>query len=65
VDVVRPLRDAREGAGRDRADGHAARHHGSGVVGDATRARRELGDRMVDALIPRIVQVCKETAGKE
>jgi len=37
----------------------------SGVVGDATKARRELGDRMVEALIPRIVQVCKETAGKE
>ena len=37
----------------------------SGVVGDATKARRELGDRMVEVLIPRIVQVCKETAGKE
>ena len=37
----------------------------SGVVGDATKARRELGDRMVEALITRIVQVCKETAGKE
>ena len=37
----------------------------SGVVGDATRARRELGERMVDALVPRIVQVCKEMAGKE
>ena len=37
----------------------------SGVVGDATRARRELGERMVDAVVPRIVQVCKEMAGKE
>jgi creatinine amidohydrolase len=37
----------------------------SGVVGDATKARRELGDRMVEVLIPRIVEVCKETAGKE
>jgi len=37
----------------------------SGVVGDATKARRELGERMVDAIVPRIVQVCKELAGKE
>jgi creatinine amidohydrolase len=37
----------------------------SGVVGDATRARRELGERMVEAVVPRIVQVCKELAGKE
>ncbi len=37
----------------------------SGVVGDATRASRETGERIVAALIPRIVQVCKETAGKE
>ena len=37
----------------------------SGVVGDATRARRELGERMVEAVVPRIVQVCKEIAGKE
>ena len=37
----------------------------SGVVGDATLARRELGERMVEVLIPRIVQVCKEMAGKE
>jgi creatinine amidohydrolase len=37
----------------------------SGVVGDATRASRETGDRIVEALVPRIVQVCKETAGKE
>jgi creatinine amidohydrolase len=37
----------------------------SGVVGDATRASRETGERIVSALIPRIVQVCKEMAGKE
>lgn len=37
----------------------------SGVVGDATRARHELGERMVGAVVPRIVQVCKEMAGKE
>jgi creatinine amidohydrolase len=37
----------------------------SGVVGDATRARLELGERMVEAVVPRIVQVCKEMAGKE
>jgi creatinine amidohydrolase len=37
----------------------------SGVVGDATRASRELGERMVAAVVPRIVQVCKELAGKE
>jgi creatinine amidohydrolase len=37
----------------------------SGVVGDATRARRELGERMLAAIVPRIVQVCREMAGKE
>ena len=37
----------------------------SGVVGDATRASRELGEQMIDAVVPRIVQVCKELAGKE
>jgi creatinine amidohydrolase len=37
----------------------------SGVVGDATRARLETGEKIVSALIPRIVQVCKEMAGKE
>jgi creatinine amidohydrolase len=37
----------------------------SGVVGDATKARLETGERIVTALIPRIVQVCKELAGKE
>jgi creatinine amidohydrolase len=37
----------------------------SGVVGDATRARAETGQRVLDALVPRIVQVCKEMAEKE
>jgi creatinine amidohydrolase len=37
----------------------------SGVVGDATRASAETGERIVSALIPRIVQVCREMAGKE
>ena len=37
----------------------------SGVVGDATKARLELGERMVAAVVPRIVQVCKEMAGRE
>jgi creatinine amidohydrolase len=37
----------------------------SGVVGDATRARLETGEKIVSALIPRIVQVCREIAGKE
>jgi creatinine amidohydrolase/Fe(II)-dependent formamide hydrolase-like protein len=37
----------------------------SGVVGDATRASRATGERIVGALVPRIVQVCKELAGKE
>jgi creatinine amidohydrolase/Fe(II)-dependent formamide hydrolase-like protein len=37
----------------------------SGVVGDATRARRETGEKMLAALVPRIVQVCREAAGKE
>jgi creatinine amidohydrolase len=36
----------------------------SGVVGDATRARIETGERMVAAVVPRIVQVCREMAGK-
>jgi creatinine amidohydrolase len=36
----------------------------SGVVGDATRASRETGERIVEALVPRIVQVARETAGK-
>ena len=37
----------------------------SGVVGDATRASKELGERMVAAVVPRIVQVCRDLAGKE
>jgi creatinine amidohydrolase len=37
----------------------------SGVVGDATKARLETGEQIVSALIPRIVQVCQELAGKE
>jgi creatinine amidohydrolase len=37
----------------------------SGVVGDATRARAETGEKMLSVLIPRIVQVCQELAGKE
>jgi creatinine amidohydrolase len=38
---------------------------GSGVVGDATRATAETGNRIVAALIPRIVQVCREMARKD
>jgi creatinine amidohydrolase/Fe(II)-dependent formamide hydrolase-like protein len=34
------------------------------VVGDATRARLETGERIVGAVVPRIVQVCREMAGK-
>jgi creatinine amidohydrolase len=37
----------------------------SGVVGDATRATRETGERIVAAVVPRIVQVARELAGKE
>jgi creatinine amidohydrolase len=37
----------------------------SGVVGDATRATGELGREMVDVIVPRIVRVCREMAGKE
>ena len=37
----------------------------SGVVGDATRASVGTGEKIVAALVPRIVQVCKEMAGKE
>lgn len=32
----------------------------TGVVGDATRASRELGERVVDAVVGRLVQVCRE-----
>jgi creatinine amidohydrolase len=35
----------------------------SGVVGDATKARRETGELVVAALIPRMVQVAREFAG--
>jgi creatinine amidohydrolase len=34
----------------------------SGVVGDATRALRETGERVVGVLVPRIVQVAREFA---
>jgi creatinine amidohydrolase len=37
----------------------------SGVVGDATRARVETGEKMLSVLIPRMAQICKELAGKE
>lgn len=37
----------------------------SGVVGDARKASVETGEKMVSAVIPRIVQVCKDLAGKE
>lgn len=37
----------------------------SGVVGDATRASAETGRRIVEALVPRIVQICREMARKE
>jgi creatinine amidohydrolase len=37
----------------------------SGVVGDATRARLETGEKLVSAVVPRIVQVCREMAGKD
>jgi creatinine amidohydrolase len=36
----------------------------SGVVGDATRARAETGELIVEALVPRMVQVAREMAGK-
>jgi creatinine amidohydrolase len=37
----------------------------SGVVGDATRARLETGEKVVSVLIPRMVQMCKDIARKE
>jgi creatinine amidohydrolase len=37
----------------------------SGVVGDATKASVETGEQMVSAVVPRIVQVCKDLSGKE
>jgi creatinine amidohydrolase len=36
----------------------------SGVVGDATRARLATGERLVETLVPRIVQVARELAGQ-
>ena len=35
----------------------------SGVVGDATKATPELGERVLEALIPRVVQVAGELSG--
>jgi creatinine amidohydrolase len=35
----------------------------SGVVGDATKARRETGERVVAAIVPRIVQVARDLSG--
>jgi creatinine amidohydrolase/Fe(II)-dependent formamide hydrolase-like protein len=35
------------------------------VVGDATRATAETGERIVAAVVPRIVQVAREMSGKE
>ena len=66
VDVVRPVRHARD-AGPDVVVPMDMLRDitASGVVGDATRARVETGERIVAALVPRIVQVCKEMAGKE
>jgi creatinine amidohydrolase len=37
----------------------------SGVVGDATKARLETGKQVVEKLVPRIVEVAREMAGKE
>jgi creatinine amidohydrolase len=37
----------------------------SGVVGDATRATTELGQRVLDAMVPRVVQVCADISGRE
>lgn len=37
----------------------------SGVVGDATRATRETGEKVLEVLIPRIVQVAREVSGKD
>jgi creatinine amidohydrolase/Fe(II)-dependent formamide hydrolase-like protein len=36
----------------------------SGVVGDATKASRDTGDRIVDAVVSLIVQICRDMAGK-
>ena len=37
----------------------------SGVVGDATKATRETGEKVLEVLIPRIVQVAREMSGKD
>src|SRR5439155_2998635 len=37
----------------------------SGVVGDGTKARDEAGEQILNVLIPRMGQVCKQLAGKE
>ncbi|MFN8187725.1 MAG: creatininase family protein, partial [Gaiellales bacterium] len=37
----------------------------SGVVGDATRAQVSTGERIVETLVPRMVQVARELAGKD
>ncbi len=37
----------------------------SGVVGDATRATGETGERVLGVVIPRIVQVAREMSGKD
>ena len=65
MDLVRPLRDARRGPGVIVPMDMLRDITASGVVGDATLASLETGEKMVSALIPRIVQVCKELAGKE
>lgn len=36
----------------------------SGVVGDATRARAETGERVLAAVIPRMVQVCRDLTAR-
>jgi creatinine amidohydrolase/Fe(II)-dependent formamide hydrolase-like protein len=36
----------------------------SGVIGDATRATVATGERILDALVPRIVQVVRDLTGK-
>lgn len=35
----------------------------SGVIGDATRARPETGERVLAAVVPRMVQVCRDMTG--
>jgi len=50
---------------RERASSGKRPEEPSGVVGDATKASRETGERIVEALVPRIVQVAREMARKE